>query len=208
MAAALHSIPAHAFLPDRPFTNPAHTEADRLTLRYLIARLRETRDRPDYYAHLPPPATLFYPEPDQRHHRQVLAQPLSLFGDATLPVVGFFGQRLAGADRSPLDGVDGQLLNELSERSGLAAYCTVALAGGDFGNLVVFASLKAKERWRDNATHAYAAQELAPGYFASVRIYNGQLRRGLEDVDALHLSLVKYFDFSSHPAWRGLRRLA
>ncbi len=103
---------------------------------------------------------------------------------------------------------DGQLLTDLSERSGLAAYCTVALAGGDFGNLVVFASLKAKERWRENATHAYAAQELAPGYFASVRIYNGQLRRGLEDVDALHLSLVKYFDFSSHPAWRGLRRLA
>lgn len=207
MSVAFQSIPAGTLLPERPFTHPAHTETDRLALCHLAGSLRETRDRPDAFNHAPSPVIVFYREPDQRHHRQVLVRPLALFAGGPLPIVGFFGQKQAGADRKPLDEVDGKLLSELPGCSGLIAYCTLALAGGDYGNLVVFDSPEGKERWLDSDRHEYAAQTLAPRYFASVRIYNGLLPRGLAAIDALQLNLVKYFDYSTHPTWRGLRSL-
>lgn len=207
MPGAIQRLSAQTLLPNRPFTHPVNSAADRLALCYLAERLRETRDRPDYYTHLPAPAILFYPEADRQHHRQVLVRPLDLFAEVPLPIVGFFGQKQTGADRSPLDALDGQLMAELPERDGLAAYCTLGLASGDFANLVVFASNQARDGWRTSPRHEYAARELAPNYFASVRIYNGLLPRGLADVGALEMSVVKYFDYRSHPTWRGLRRL-
>lgn len=207
MSPAFQLITGRSLVQERPFTHPAHTEADHLTLRYLAARLRATRDQADSYAHWPIPVVLYCPEPDQRQHRQVLVRPFDLFGDRQLPVVGFFGQTQAGADRRLLDEVDGQLLAELPSREGLVAYCTLDLRDGNCGNLVIFADAEAKARWRESARHRYAAHELAPAYYASVRIYHGILPRGLSEVDALQFSLVKFYDYRSHPPWRGLRRL-
>jgi hypothetical protein len=201
-------------LPDRPFTHPRHGVEDGQVLRYLAAALYETMGRPDSYRGRSVPVVHFYRERDGRYHRQVLVRPEALREPRPLAVVGFFGQRRPEADSRPIEAMDEAMLPELAEQEGLLAYCTLALAAGavrhhlvDFGNLVVFAGPEAKAQWRASERHRYAATCLAPAYYASVRIYNGVLPRGLVDPGSLELQVVKYFDYRETPPWRGLRTL-
>lgn len=210
----VHVLASAQVLPHRPFTHPRHSAEDARVLRYLAHALYETIGWPESYRGRSVPVVHFYGEPDGRYHRQVLLRPESLREQRPLAIVGFFGQRRPEADSHPIDQMDEAMLPELPAQEGLLAYCTLALAAADirehpvdFGNLVVFAGPEAKAQWRASERHCYAATYLAPGYYASVRIYNGALRRGLADPDSLELEVVKYFDYGEAPPWRGLRPL-
>ncbi|MCX7853393.1 MAG: hypothetical protein N2383_11475 [Caldilineales bacterium] len=211
---AVAMLAAAELVPDRPFTHPRHIADDGEALRYMARALLETARRPELYAGRPLPVVYFYREPDGRYHRQVLIRPERLEGEH-LAIVGFFGWRRPDADRGPIERMDAEMLAELPQQEGLLAYCSLALRAGEmsaptvnFGNLVVFAGPEAKARWHASERHRYAASVLAPGYYASVRIYNGLLPHGLSRPESLQLHLVKYFDYTTQPAWLGQRTLS
>jgi hypothetical protein len=153
--------------------------------------------------------TILFHQPSMENwiHRVVITQPGRLLTQAPLTTVGFFGLKSANADVPLAQQLDRQLIPELSNHEGLLAYATICLPTGNFANLVLFASAEGKEQWGKSTKHAEAVRLLTPDYYTAVRLYNGELPDGIAAPDALHLALVKYYDYGSQPLWRAVRNL-
>lgn len=203
----VQAVEADEILANRPFTLPRHTAGDRRLLCYLADCLWLTLLQIGAVATEARPILAPWEQPDQPSHRQILNRPGRLREQGPLPIVGFFGQRRPGADRTPLEAVDDTLIAEMPAHRHLLAYCSTQMANGDFGNLVVFDHEDGFVHWRRSQVHGSAVIELAPAFYASVRIYNGELPHGLADCEALRLYLVKYYDYDAQPIWRGQRPL-
>jgi hypothetical protein len=198
-------------LPERPFTHPRHTTNDLTALRYMIDQLCSLLEEPARYAQQPPPVTLYQLEANGRQHRFVIAQPEHLqIPNRPLTVVGFFGQKREriSISISPLmEAMDKALRAEFPHHPDLLSYSTLELAGEDCGNLVLFAHDGAIDHWGSSQAHLKAVYELSPSYYDSVRLYNGRLPLGLMVSNLLHLTRIKYYDFSSTPLWRAVREI-
>ena len=59
--------------------------------------------------------------------------------------------------------------------------------------------------WGRSEAHAKAVYELSPGFYHSIRIYNGRLPHGIQQSDNLRLHKARYFDYDQTPIWRGVR---
>ena len=99
-------------------------------------------------------------------------------------------------------------MNEIPQHNGLISYSTMLLRDGNYANLVLFTDPSAQIDWSRSEAHAKAVYELSPGYYHSIRIYNGRLPRGIHQSDALDLHKARYFDYDQTPMWRGVRTLA
>lgn len=190
--------------PDRPFTSPAHSQADFAVLDQMRARLLDTVRgmRVD-----PPPGTVLHiAEEDGRTHRIVPLNRAGLLTHATLSVVGFFGQRRPDADPSSMAGLDDELIDELRSHPLILSYSSRELPCGGWGNLVVLASPQAAQSWRESARHAYAASRIAPSYYATIRIHNGLLPAGLASPALVHTRTM-YYDFQGSGCWKAIRTL-
>jgi hypothetical protein len=190
-------------VPGRPFTDPAHTDADVGAILVMAAALRRELDT------LPGgrrPVTLQLPDVEDRPHRAVVADDRRLRTDHDLSFVGFFAQRRTGLDFGPLDAVDDDLILEFPAHPGILSYSSLELPVGNWGNLIIVDPPGAADDWRTSTKHAYAARELAPRYYLSVRLHNGRFPGGLTASRPV-LGRTSYYDFQEAPPWRAQRRV-
>lgn len=200
-------LSATHILDERPFTHPKHIPDDLATLRYMASQLHLTLQNPHMVPNIP--QTILYNVPGQSGwiQRQVLAHPNHFKTHNLLHVVGFFGQSRSQANIELAQEFDLTLMAEIPQHEGLSSYCTMQLKDGNYANLVLFVSEDAQMGWSRSEAHAKAVYELSPGFYHSVRIYNGRLRQGTHHSDTLTLHKARYFDYDDSPMWRGVRDL-
>lgn len=207
MSQPYQSLGAGDDCPERAFTHPRHSLADLEHLREIAGWLRRYLAQPGR-----PPARVAgnWPEVARltdaagRRLRLVVCDETPLRQAGEVGVVGFFGQRRTDAPAGLLDRMDEELLEEFLQHPYILAYCSRELPDGEWGNLVLLGAPEAGQQWRGSERHRRAAEELAPNYYASVRIHNAQLSGGLE-AGELILLRTKYYDYLGAGPWRGVR---
>lgn len=191
---------------DRPFTDVSLNADDLYAMRHMAERLFDFLNGPEDVAEGPRPLHVSLAAPNGEHVRVILNHTEKLQDTTDLYIVGFFGQVRPNADRTAIDGVDVTLLGEFGAYPAVLGYCTTRLRDGNFGNLVILSAEGVREHWRESTHHQYAVAELAPAYYASVRLHNGLMRGGLKAQPEIELKRTKYFDYANGP-WCGLREL-
>lgn len=191
----------------RPFTDVEGSYADRATLEYMANRLGWLLRQPTAIPTQPRPVVLFLEEPDHPLHRIALARPEALVRPADLTVVGFCGQKRAGADRGRIETLDRKLIAEFSLYDDLLSYSTLQMMDGNACNLVLFSQPQGIGHWATSKTHARAVQ-LSPDYYECIRLHHGHLPGGLMSANKLVLLRTKYYDYRHQPVWRAIRELS
>lgn len=192
---------------ERPFTNPCLIPNDFATLHYIARQLALTLANPHMITTIPQTILTTLPGQTSWLHRQVLANPRHFLQPNPILVVGFFGQSRSQVDIELAQEFDKTLLQEIPLNEGIISYCTMLLKDGNYANMVLFTHEEAQMMWSRSEAHAKAVYDLSPGFYHSVRIYNGRLPQGIQQCDALQLSKARYFDYDSNPMWRGVRTL-
>lgn len=198
-------LPAAAYLPDKPFTDPLCTAGDMQVLHFALEQLRILLQDDALAPSLAGGQQLFWVEVDGRIHRLIICDAVGLRSAEPLVLVGFFGQRRPGGDTELVNQVDTDLISELLAHRGLLSYCSILLDDGEYGNLVLFRDEAAKLHWSTSERHAYAARVLSPKYYESVRLHNGTLPSGLFAHPPLVLERTLYLDYRGMLPWRGVR---
>jgi hypothetical protein len=188
----------------RPFTDPEHSHADLRLMQRILAYVSRWLDLPHDWPAPPQPLVFRHTDDSGLHIRIVVCDRERLAGLAPLHLVGFFGHRRPDRDTSVLDALDEDLIHEFPHHPGLLGYNTFQQGDGNYVNVVIMADPGTADHWRTSAKHAYAARDLAPDYYATVRLHNALLPRGLTDLDAATLLNTKYYDFLNG-GWRGYR---
>lgn len=193
---------------NRPFTDAAHSEQDRVRLIAMLRQLVDTYDDPVVCDFLPGKRPVCQSDPQGRHFRIYYVQPKLLFDTKNLTIVGFFGVKRRDADIRPLLAADKRFEPEFHHNRGLLSLSTVRIPDGNFANLVVFTDPAAKDRWNDAPIHRDTVAEISPPYYRSIRLTNAVLPGGLAEPDGLVMETIKYIQYDSDPPWRAIRRLA
>lgn len=192
---------------DKSFTDLRYTCQDEQAIRFMVTCLALTLEPSSAVESDRLPVLIHQPSPERWIYRIVITQPARLRVRHGLTVVGFFGLKSPNADVRLAQELDQRLIPELSNFDSLLAYVSFCLPTSNFANLVVFASAEGKEHWGRSEKHAEAIRLLTPDYYSAVRLYNGELARGIAYPDALQLFLVKYYDYQTRPMWRAVRPL-
>jgi hypothetical protein len=193
------------FIEDHPCTHPDYIFTDLNTLRFMVDQLCLLLENPNHYWLLNQPIIHHLPGPMNWLHRFVIPRPERLRSAGQLTIVGFFGQRRNGVDPALAHEFDEVLVSEIPDYPDLLSYYSLALASGDFSNLVIFADPEAKIQWSRSRAHTQAVEQFAPDYYLSVRLYNGRLPHGLQQSHTLQLSRIKYFDYQGDSLWSAIR---
>lgn len=194
-------------VPDRPFTNPDHNAEDLATLQFMAGKLRDFLSQLETVPAQPCPFVVYLQEADGRQQRIAISNFEALLTGQDLTVVGFCGQKWPEADRTPLDAVDEELIAEFLEHPYLLSYSSLQLKCGNWCNLVLFSQLQGLGHWARSLKHAYAASELAPNYYQSIRLHNGVLPGGVMSGNELTLLRTKYYDYQGETIWWAVREL-
>jgi len=200
-------LEAGEYVPGWPFSDPDHGQDDLAIMRAMAQQLVDFYDDPVVCDFAPGKRPVCEADSQGRHFRIYYIQPGLLFKLHNLTVVGFFGQKRENADVRPLLAADKQFEKTFDDHPGLLSLSTVRLQDGDFGNLVLFTSPEAKDRWNYSPLHYDLVSKISPPYYKSVRLNNGVLPRGLDDPQGLYLERTRYLDYGSKPPWRALRQL-
>jgi hypothetical protein len=180
----------------RPFSDAGHTARDRATLgRLQIALKGAAGGRRASELRFADAVGVHYvavPDWDALEERRPVA------------VVGFFGQARPRVDHGPILALEEDIVARAAAVSGLLAYHNARLAGGGWGNLVVFASQDATGALAQDPQHASAVAR-APQHYASLRLHRGALADGCLGEAAIAIGETLYFDFAETPAWRAIR---
>jgi hypothetical protein len=192
---------------DRPFTDPDNSLVDLTRLHYILTKLQSLLTQPDALPGHPRPLILHLSEPGERHLRLILCQLEALLKTQDLVVVGFCGHKAPEADRSLLDMVDSELVAEMLEHPHLLCYGSLELEGGDWCNLVLFDHIRGLAHWTRSGRHGYAAIQLAPQYYRSIRLHNALLPGGVMAGQGLNLLRTKYYDYRGGSIWWAVREL-
>lgn len=193
-------------VPDRLFAGPEHSLADANLVDYmrmrLIGVLREANIGPN-----DPLSREMYiqslPEDGARLHRIVILSRELLQTASELTFVGFFGHKRGDANAAIMQDVDTELLKEFLDHTYVLSYSSLELPDGNWANMVLLQHADGIEHWRASQKHAYAARELAPQYYRSIRLHNGVLPGGLASRPIL-LS-TKYYQFEHSGWWQAIR---
>lgn len=186
--------------PSRPFTDPAHADADVAMLarlqRILAAHAGEGgRDGR-------------WTDGDGARHWLVVPDWDALAGRAPAVGVGFFGQAL-DVDHEPINRVETEMMERLERYPGLLAYYNVEFPQPDgtsqWGNLVVFADRAAADALNAEALHRTAVDR-SPLHYDSLRLHRVTLTDGALGATPPLLDESLLFDFRSDPTWIALRR--
>ena len=188
-------------LDSKPFTDPRYIKNDVNTLRFMVDQVRLFLEDSTSSNGMSPPIIVHQPSRDSWFYRLVIAKPEQLMRSKKLAFVGFLGHRKVDADIELADDFDEILVDEIPDYPGLLCYSTMAMLSGDFSNLVIFTDPSVKQDWRNSKAHEQAVNKLAPDYYESIKLYNGQLLQGLADSDGIHLTRIKYFDYQASPRW-------
>ena len=197
----------HERIPDRLFTHPEHSEADAAILDRMRARLYDTLLRSDIGAGDPRNRELYIQyvkEEDDRLHRMVILSRQLLLNAYPLTVIGFFGERRGEANPALLQDVDTELVQEFLQHIYVLSYSSLELADGNWANMVLMLGAEGIQHWRASHKHAYAARELAPQFYYTIRLHNGTLPEGLSSPN-LTLASTKYYEFHGQGLWQAVR---
>lgn len=169
---------------------------DAAALRYMRTRLYEhvtqlTNDSADQRFSL-----VYLPEPDNRQHRVVLVNVAALLQSNELTFVAFFGHKRRDVDATMLDSLDHELIREFEAYPHLLSYSSLELSDGSWANLVLMSSPEGIARWAESQRHAYAARELAPDCYTSIRLHRGSLSAGIDPNGLVEFARTKHFAFA------------
>ena len=180
-----------------PLEQEQEQEKDSRVLRYMQVRLFGYLNDPTGQAERFQPHTTYLREPGGRQHRLVLLNPAPLRAGAARTFVGFFGHKRPGADSEALDALDLELIHELRDYPHILSYSSLELASGDWANLVVLTNPEGIAAWAASARHGYAAREVAPQCYTSIRLHIGTLTLGTDLRGQLEINRTKHFVFES-----------
>lgn len=193
--------------PGRCFADPGYIGADRTTMVTGLQHFART-----LHAHRGSsgPVVEHYPEAPGWQRRTLITDPTVFTGLDIVTVVGFFGQRNRGATPeicAQIEELSETLFERIPEVEGVYAYVTQLLVDEyNYVNLVLVDNADVISRWRQTDPHPMAAAVVSPGYYDSVRIYNGAVPVvAMTDPRALDLHCVKYWDFRETPPWSAVR---
>jgi hypothetical protein len=196
-------------LTDRPFTQPENNSTDLEILNQTRARLCALLRQPGGIPDSPRPYVLWQVDERGLNLRLVVTDVPRLLACNPVTVVGFCGNRRPGADPVPMDAMDDVLIAEFPRHPYVLSYCSQQLADGNYRNLVLLDSAKAREHWRTSARHAYAALHMSPGFYAHVRLHNGLIQGTVMSDAAIILQRTKYYDYThtlpDGAPWRAVR---
>ncbi len=198
---------ASDILGDRPFTHPNRTVEDLLAIHAMLSRLRGLVTEPPGLPAEPRPLIVNEPEGDGRQHRVVICNDRMLQTQPELTLVGFVATKRLGLDSAPLTTTDDELVLEFPRHPGILSYSSLEFPDGNWANLIVVHPPEAKDHWRTSEKHTYAVQQLAPTYYAVVRLHNLRLPGGLLAGGDPVLIRTKYYDFQGAEPWRAEREL-
>ena len=187
-----------------PFADPSHTAYDSAVIAKILGGICKLLGRSESSGLID--GIYLETEETLGTHRYVIPRPAELLTARDVHLVGFFGQKRSGAPDNYFGNLGLRLADKVPEYAGILVYNTISLGNGDFGNVVLMADDVAKQGWLTGNTHAKAVQ-IAPGYYASIRIYNGRLPGGVSDPENFQLDFVKYLDYLKDPVWRAMRAL-
>ena len=180
----------------RAFCDPAHTSRDRATL----TRLRDSVKREAGGAH----GSVLQFVDEIGEHFVAIPDWEALARSQPVALVGFFGQSRERVDHSPILELEQEIVARAATFPGLLAYHNAQLGEGHWGNMVVFASRAAVASLAPDPMHVRAVTS-APSHYESLRLHRGSLADGLLGTAEVLLDETLYLDFSTRPAWRGLR---
>jgi hypothetical protein len=199
----------HDHVPERRFTHPEHNQRDAAILELMRARLYDTLLRSDIGAGDERNRELYIQyvkEQHERLHRMVILSRQLLLNAYPLTVVGFFGERRGEANPALLQDVDTELVQEFLHHVYVLSYSSLELADGNWANMVLMLGAEGIQHWRNSHKHAYAARELAPQFYHTIRLHNGTLPGGLSSPN-LTLAATKYYEFHSQGLWQAVREV-
>lgn len=191
-------------ITERPFTHTDHIANDREILVYMARQAGSFLEK--NLDSLGERETIFIDESDERYHRFYVPRPNVLAEAKNIYLVGFFSHKQAGAAPNHFGDLDDQLIEQIPTYQDILSYGTMALPGGDFGNLVLLSDEEVKTKWMHGEIHSQAVS-LSPAYYQYVRINNGSLPGGVMQPDLLKITRVKYYDFEQNPPWKAVREL-
>jgi hypothetical protein len=165
-----------------------------IALQYMLARLQEHFSPANGVAARPP--ILYLSERDGRQHRIVLLNNMPVHTGARFAFVGFFGRKRISADAGLLDALDAELIQELYDYPHMLSYSSLELRDGSWGNLVLMSSPEGAVHWAGSARHAYAAHQVAPACYTTIRLHSGMVTLNGATEAALHIQRTKYFDYA------------
>ena len=179
-------------------TDSSKGTSDLLVLKYMRQRVRLTLSQLEPCAELQRPLVYNFQERHGRFHRIALYQCQELLHRPNLAFVGFISKKQPDIHPSYVDevhSIDGMLVAELADNTGMLSYSSLELRTGIWCNLVVMADTGAKQQLLSSKTHAHAAYKLAPHYYEWIRLHNGAMLHGLfrDDMKVLY---TRHYTFS------------
>jgi hypothetical protein len=172
---------------------------DLVVLRHMVRKLRMTIHTLEQPTSLSQPWLYSLEERHRRTHRLAICGPRELLEHSSLYFVGFVSGKRQSIDQRVIDELnrtDKAMLSEIIHIPGLLSYSSLELRTDNWYNLVLFSDASVKASFDDIATHRYAAYELAPSYYAWIRLHHGILPGGLASHEML-LQRTKYYTFSA-----------
>jgi hypothetical protein len=197
----------HDHVPDRRFTHPEYNRRDIAILELMRARLYDTLLRSDIGPGDERNRELYIQyvkEEHERLHRMVILSRQMLLNAYPLTVVGVFGERRGEANPALLQDVDTELVQEFLQHVYVLSYSSLELDDGIGANMVLMLGAEGIQHWRASHKHAYAARELAPQFYHTIRLHNGALPDGLSSPN-LVLASTKYYEFHGQGLWQAVR---
>ncbi len=189
----------------RGFTDPAWTARDLGAVRLMLEEIRRRAAGAATLPAGPRPLVLERREAGGRVHRAIVCDERRLGDGRDLTWVGFFGVKRRDVDPAPLTIRDDELIREFPDHPGILSYSSLALADGDWANLILLDGDEAGEHWRVSERHAHAARELAPRHYTDVRLHQGILPGGVRARGEPILRRTKYYDYRDAVTWRAER---
>lgn len=176
-------------------------KGDLLILTYMARKLCSILSGLDDSTQAARPLLYTLSERAGRTHRLAIYRPEVLRSQSHLTFIGFVSEQQASLNQQLIEEVskvDREMLSELSTVPGLLSYSSLEVRPRSWYNLVLLNSTHAKTSLKQIPLHAYAAYQLAPSYYAWIRLHNGTLLGRLESL-TLQLQKTTYYSFSGIP---------
>ncbi len=193
--------------PDHPVADTELYGGDVALLNYLLQDLRViTRQGQSGATELTRYRTIDW-DVHGLKRRTVICDPEWLLKPVEVQIVGFFGDRRADLPADNIDATEMDVVAEFRLNPGIISYSSIELMGDQWANLVVHRKPTDRDEWRHSRVHIFAAEQLAPVVYRSVRIHNGCLPGGPIGSGTVVIESTKYWDYDSDPVWAAKRHL-
>ena len=193
----------------RPFADPANTRRDEAAMGQLLEHERERAQIWAGAARGQKDVIIRETDPEGLRHLLVVPDTRALLETPDPTVVGFFGRPRADADTAVLFELEEELVAGMGAYAsgGLLSYYDVELVKGGYGNLILFATPKGLDLWRDNPAHRRAV-DISPPNYHEIRLHQGRLSGRLLETGALQVTRTRYLDYNGPEVWRAVRPMA